>query len=391
MAEAASLSSLEKQRLIALAQEHESQVDSLEELGAPAAAVYEKRSGGVMELLEDLKEKATTELSELRKAEAAAQHEFDLLRQSLKSEANADAKELAEEKKIKAGASEEKATSTGELEELLKELPKDERNLEDVLDNCERKDADHEATVKSREEELKAVDEATRIVKEATGGAAKQTYSLLQVTSRSNTDAQLRTRADLVHLEALALVKRLARAHNSPVLAQLAVQMSSIMRTAGAVGADPFAKIKGLIKDLISKLEAEAASESTEKAYCDDEMGKTKEKKDDLSADLDKVTSKLEKATNTVSKLKEDVAELQSQLAKLASSQAEMDKIRKEGHEDYTEAKADLEKGLTGVRRALAVLRDYYSQDKAAAAMVQASDSSEALEADPRPKQHNQA
>eukprot|EP00972_Heterocapsa_arctica_P002984 439401-Heterocapsa_arctica.AAC.1 len=37
-----------------------------------------------------------------------------------------------------------------------------------------------------------------------------------------------------------------------------------------------------------------------------------------------------------------------------------MDKIRQETHADYVQAKSDLEAGLTGVRKALGMLREYY-------------------------------
>ena len=37
-------------------------------LGAPAAKNYESKSGGIVDVLEDMKDKADAELSELRKA-----------------------------------------------------------------------------------------------------------------------------------------------------------------------------------------------------------------------------------------------------------------------------------------------------------------------------------
>merc|ERR1711920_545952 len=51
-----------------------------------------------------------------------------------------------------------------------------------------------------------------------------------------------------------------------------------------------------------------------------------------------------------------------------ARTQAQMDQIRSETHADYAVAKADLELGLTGVRKALTTLRDYYGS---AASMMQ--------------------
>merc|ERR1719517_342652 len=63
--------------------------------------------------------------------------------------------------------------------------------------------------------------------------------------------------------------------------------------------------------------------------------------------------------------LKEEVATLQGQLAKLASSQAEMDKLRAEQKAAYEAARADLEKGLTGLKMALKLLNEYYGGDHA--------------------------
>merc|ERR1712113_514117 len=59
----------------------------------------------------------------------------------------------------------------------------------------------------------------------------------------------------------------------------------------------------------------------------------------------------------------EQIAELQGQLAKLAQSQAQMDKLRSEQKAAYEQARADLEKGLTGLKMALKVLSDYYAGD----------------------------
>lgn len=57
--------------------------------------------------------------------------------------------------------------------------------------------------------------------------------------------------------------------------------------------------------------------------------------------------------------------ELQAELANIASEQGEMNKMRSQRHGDYMQAKADLELGLGGVRKALVVLRDYYAKSAA--------------------------
>ena len=58
------------------------------------------------------------------------------------------------------------------------------------------------------------------------------------------------------------LVKRLAKQQHSPALAQLASRISTALRL-GSTSSDPFAKVKGLIEDMLAKLEKEAGDEAT--------------------------------------------------------------------------------------------------------------------------------
>merc|ERR1719498_2155939 len=94
------------------------------------------------------------------------------------------------------------------------------------------------------------------------------------------------------------------------------------------MGEDPFAKIKGLISEMIEKLEADAAKEASHKAFCDKEMAETKAKKEEKESDLDTLSTKIDKATAKIAKLKEEIATLQEELAAIAKAQAEADEIR---------------------------------------------------------------
>mmetsp|Transcript_2674 Transcript_2674/g.6274 ORF Transcript_2674/g.6274 Transcript_2674/m.6274 type:complete len:690 (+) Transcript_2674:95-2164(+) len=347
LVDAAAFPSADKQKLLALVQARQGSDD--EELGAPAATVYKSRSGGIVDILEDLREKAEQELSDLRKSESNAKHNFALLKQSLSDQAAADQKDVADEKAAKAAAGEAKATAEGDLLATKKDLADATTGLEMTSDNCMQGAADHEATVKARDEELKVIAEAKKVLEESTGGAAEQAYSMVQTG--------MRTRADLAGAEVVSLVKKLAKSQHSAALAQLASRVSAVVRLGGQ---DPFIKVRALIEDLISKLEAEASSEASEKAYCDEEMAKTSEKKGELEDDVSKLTAKIDQASAQSIALKADVKELQAELAALAKQQAQMDKIRQDERAAFVVAKADLEAGLEGVRSALRVLREYY-------------------------------
>merc|ERR1719418_139711 len=129
---------------------------------------------------------------------------------------------------------------------------------------------------------------------------------------------------------------------------------------------DAFAKVKGLISDMIARLENEAGADATEKAYCDKELAETNAKKDEKTNEIKKLSTKIDSMTSRAAQLKAEVAELEKSLSALAKAQAEMDKIRLEEKEEYTKAKAAMDAGIKGVQLALKVLRDYYAKgDKA--------------------------
>merc|ERR1719335_947918 len=138
--------------------------------------------------------------------------------------------------------------------------------------------------------------------------------------------------------------------------------MESAIRLGTAAGDDPFAKVEGLIKDMIATLEQEAEEDATQKAYCDKEMGEANAKKDDLTAEKDKLSTKIDQAKSASAKLKEEVATLQNELASMAKAKADADKLREEEKSDYEKNSAEMELGIEGVKKALQVLKDYYAK-----------------------------
>merc|ERR1719367_278564 len=54
---------------------------------------------------------------------------------------------------------------------------------------------------------------------------------------------------------------------------------------------DPFAKVKTMIKDLITKLMEEANVEADAKAYCDTEMATNKQTRENKAAEVEELTA----------------------------------------------------------------------------------------------------
>merc|ERR1719453_2438540 len=117
--------------------------------------------------------------------------------------------------------------------------------------------------------------------------------------------------------------------------------MNSAVRL-GTSECDVFAKIKGMITDMIAKLQKEANE-----------------------AAIKKLSVKIDQASAQSAKLKEEVAVIQKELADLAKSMAEMNEIRMEEKATFEKSEADLKQGIEGLQMALKVLKDFYSKQSA--------------------------
>merc|ERR1719379_1754703 len=275
-----------------------------------------------------------------------------MLKQSLEDEIAYAEKDLDTAKKGLGASGEAKATAEGDLSVTTADLKEDTATLQTLHQDCMTGAEEFQAETKSRGEELNALARAKKVIVESTSGAADLSYSFLQM--------HMSTGADLANFEAVRFVRDLARKQNSPVLAQLAQKMAVAMQSGAQ---DPFAKVTGLIRNLIERLEAEAEADATEKAYCDKEMKFTEEKmafREDIIA---KLTTAIDSMSAKSAQLKEQVAILQKELADLAKAQAEMDKLRAEENAVFETNSAEMEKGIEGVKMALKILRDYYAQD----------------------------
>jgi chromosome segregation ATPase len=160
-------------------------------------------------------------------------------------------------------------------------------------------------------------------------------------------------------------VRELARKRKSPALAQLVSHLASAVRLGARSGEDPFEKVRGLITDMIAKLEKDASEDAEQKAYCDKEMKDSEAKKAEKSDTVDKLTTKIDQMAANSAKLKDSVVTLEKELADLAATQSAMDKMRKEESDLFAEQDKSLKDGITGVEAALKILKEYYATEKA--------------------------
>jgi len=324
-----------------------------EGVDAPEAAAYESHSSGILDTLADLQEKAEALLSEARKTEVNTRHAYELLAQSLNDELSIQREALSNTQKQLSAEREVKGIAEGDLASTQKDLNEDENYLKGLLRNCQQRAVDAENSMKGRAEEMNALREARRIIAEATGAASGRQYrEFLQVQSLSS-----EKRGDMYQLVERN-IKTLGKKDNNAMLVQLAGQI----RATVTMDKDPFAKVKGLIQGMLDRLFVEAQEEASHKAFCDKETSENEAKRNKLRSEENKLGTRIERANAGVATLKQQIAELNGALSSIAQSQKEMDAMRKKEHEEFTKAHKDFEDGLQGIRSALKILREYYSQ-----------------------------
>merc|ERR1719213_548419 len=123
---------------------------------------------------------------------------------------------------------------------------------------------------------------------------------------------------------------------------------------------DHFVKVRGMIKDMIAKLEADAAAEGDQKAWCDSEMEKATSKRDENIGAMEGDLASKSSAEAKIAKLNEEIATLMSEVAELRKALNEATELRGQEKAENTKTLADANAGLAGVTKAMKILKDFY-------------------------------
>jgi len=304
----------------------------------------------IIESIQDMKSKAEETLSNTRNNEMKSQHNFQMMTMSLEGAMNLLKEKLSEAQSLKASLSEESGKAKGEMGETRESMKADKMYLSTLRNDCESSAAEWAERQKSAKEEMAAIEKAKAIL----GGVKSMLQSGVEVDGRKKqpfdedkgSDEESKTRGQLVNK-----LRELGHKFHS----------YTMMELVSAAASDPFEKIRGLLGDMIAKLVAEANEEASQKAFCDEEMGKSNKEKDAKSMRIDKLTAKLDHATATTAELEDAIKELQAELADIDKATSEATKLRNEEHATYEKASKDYKAGAQAVEDAIGVLKEFYA------------------------------
>jgi chromosome segregation ATPase len=321
---------------------------SLLSVKQPQAASYnyESKSGGIVATLGDMKDKAESTLADLRREEMKAKHAFEMLSQSLSDAVSVAERDAANAKANQSAASEAKAKAEGELAATEASKAADEKYSAKLDSQCKTKNAEWDARQKSGAAEIKALSEA----KDVLAGGVKVSLASTRLSTKRVAAASLVKQDDGNRYQAVQLLKKLGRQFSSYELLELSNKASS----------DPFGKVRGLINDMISKLEKQAQEEATHESFCQEELAKSVKSKETKENRADKYQTRIDQATAGIADLKAQIADLQAELSDIAAATKKSTAIRNAENSDYKKASADYKESIDAVTSAIATLTDFY-------------------------------
>merc|ERR550514_970305 len=246
------------------------------QMAQPQAKVdsYSSHSGGILDTLVDMQEKAEASLSELRKKEMKEAHANQMTVMSLTDSISLLKQKLSDATARKATSAEEMGKAKGEVAGMQKSLAADEEYLTSLNTECKEKSSEWDDRKASAAGELEAIAKAKEILSSGVKAAFVQ-VAAGRPFMETNHKAAKRGRVS-------GLLRDLAKKFHS----------FALMEMASRAQLDPFAKIKGLIEDMVTKLVNEANAEAEHKTFCDEEIGKSTKSKEEKMMSMDEFQSR---------------------------------------------------------------------------------------------------
>merc|ERR1719238_839667 len=334
-------------------------------MGKPAAKTYTFKSGGIIETFKGMKAEFEADKLDSTSAETNKLNAYNLAKQERDSATKAAEDSKKEKEGIKSDKEAEKAKAETDKSETQSALNGDTATLEKTDKDCKTKTSEWEERSSIRENEIKAMDMAIKILSKVTGVRNPDeheipTKALVAVTSKVDQDtASLRASISFLQIEdpktkAVNLLKKAATAAHSKALQKLAQEISTFD--------GPFDKIKQMIQKMIFRLMSEQKDEDDHKNWCDLETEKSTESKEDKDEKVDMLKKKISEHDAAIKKLVKQITENNAKAADITQSMEQETELRNENHAEIVATIKDSQDAQAALTNAIAVLKDFYKE-----------------------------
>jgi uncharacterized coiled-coil DUF342 family protein len=344
---------------------------------------YKFHSDGVIGTLETLKGDFRKTLNQIDEDEVSSKQEHDMFMQE-----QTDLRKRKEEfleacQKDKSRTTAELASTNEDLTSTSFNLLSDKKYLSETSEMCVNAAKTWDQRSRVRADELSALTAAITIVEgsvsehtsEATirfAQKAVQVDMAKRVARNPQALAALEEEAEEADTKPVNFLQKLVRRHTSPADdgRQLVVDLlkrdgaklkSTLLASlASSIQADPLAKVKKLIQDLIERLLHEAAEEANQKGWCDKAMADAKQKRDYAAEEIETLNGEMAQLEARRNKLTEQIGVLADELEELSAKMKEATQMREDEKTENENTIQEAGFGLDAVKSAIDILDKFY-------------------------------
>merc|ERR1719478_2087432 len=303
----------------------------------------EFHSQGIINQMIDFQKKFKSHKNEVDASESEQKHTFDMAQAARKNKTKTDADSKA-----------------------------DDAFIQDLASQCEAKAKAWDQRSSTRSAELTALAKALEVMKSEVAGNFGSNKKLVLAAKKVDQDSGddevdslleeddgglsflQRHRVGRKHQaatrKAVGSLQEQAKALKSDALSALMIRMRE----------DHFVKVRSMIKDMIAKLEADASAEADQKGWCDEEMEKATNQRDENIGHIEGDTASKTQANAKAIKLGEEIQELMQEVAEAKKGLSEATNLRSAEKAENAKTVEDATAGLAGVTKALGILKDFY-------------------------------
>lgn len=310
-----------------------------------ATTSYNSRMDGVISMLTDLNDKFKAEMDALVKTETDRVQAFQMLKAALLQKMKQD-KATKDRKNKRKG---EVATTKGEAEEekvgFTKDLKNSKKDLGETKVYCKVNGELYAKQNAMRKGEVMALKQAMEILGKAALVQKPNVASLLQLSS-STSDVDVVTSNKVV-----TLLMEKSKQFSSRKLSALAMRIQ----------AGPFDKVLEMIRNLVSKLQAEAVAEAERHGVCQAMKAEQKLDVEDKTEQKEDLANQKASLESKIAKLTEEIATLNNELNILTQDKGVATKKRAEDKAENAKQIKEAKEGQQALNDAIQVLESFYA------------------------------
>jgi len=345
---------------------------------------YDFHSNSILDTLRELLVEFRKTKGRVDEAEVAAVQEETKILQGLFDSTEAAKKMHADAKAAQGEANANVGRISGDLTISTASLRDDQNYLADLTDKCNKKKSLWDQRSTMRQDELAALTQALVVLKgQVTDKTTEDTIrsgfdkkdtrsfdekvaSFVQVHQHSTNPLRMLSVAQKLRAHKSFMASRSPREMLLNLLRAKSVSLKSavLASVAAHASADPLAKVKKLIEELVLRLQQEASDEEAHNGWCVKQTKLAEDKRDTNAQKIEQLNSALAKGEANRDKLADNIDKLTTEKEELEAALKKATDIRDAEKKENANTITDATDGQKAVEDAIAIISQFYGTAK---------------------------